>query len=117
MQTVEDWLSHLGLGKYVEAFVQNDVDLERFPMSPRPIFKSWASHLGIGRSSWLRSTYLGSRTSTSSRPVHSAPRSRGFLLKRRPNRQLIDGSSACFSVTWLARPLFRHGSTRKTCMS
>ena len=31
MQTVEDWLSHLGLGKYVEAFVQNDVDLRALP--------------------------------------------------------------------------------------
>jgi class 3 adenylate cyclase/tetratricopeptide (TPR) repeat protein len=27
MQTIEDWLSQLGLGKYIEAFVQNDVDL------------------------------------------------------------------------------------------
>jgi class 3 adenylate cyclase/tetratricopeptide (TPR) repeat protein/ABC-type lipoprotein export system ATPase subunit len=27
MQTIEDWLSQLGLGKYMEAFVQNDVDL------------------------------------------------------------------------------------------
>ena len=31
MQTVEDWLSQLGLGKYVEAFVQNDVDLRALP--------------------------------------------------------------------------------------
>jgi class 3 adenylate cyclase/tetratricopeptide (TPR) repeat protein len=31
MQTVEDWLSHLGLGKYVEVFVQNDVDLQALP--------------------------------------------------------------------------------------
>src|SRR5271169_1156668 len=27
MQTIEDWLSQLGLSKYMEAFVQNDVDL------------------------------------------------------------------------------------------
>jgi len=27
MQTIEDWLGQLGLGKYTEAFVQNDVDL------------------------------------------------------------------------------------------
>src|SRR3954447_19992194 len=31
MQTVEDWLSQLGLGKYQEAFVQNDVDLRALP--------------------------------------------------------------------------------------
>jgi class 3 adenylate cyclase/tetratricopeptide (TPR) repeat protein/ABC-type lipoprotein export system ATPase subunit len=31
MQTVEDWLSRLGLSKYVEAFVQNDVDLRALP--------------------------------------------------------------------------------------
>jgi class 3 adenylate cyclase/tetratricopeptide (TPR) repeat protein/ABC-type lipoprotein export system ATPase subunit len=31
MQTIEDWLSQLGLGKYVEAFVQNDVDLRALP--------------------------------------------------------------------------------------
>src|SRR3954447_17137970 len=31
MQTVEDWLSQLGLGRYVEAFVQNDVDLRALP--------------------------------------------------------------------------------------
>src|SRR6478672_1786182 len=27
MLTIEDWLSQLGLSKYMEAFVQNDVDL------------------------------------------------------------------------------------------
>jgi hypothetical protein len=27
MQAIEDWLSQLGLSKYMEAFVQNDVDL------------------------------------------------------------------------------------------
>src|SRR6266404_8337635 len=27
MQTIEDWPSQLGLSKYMEAFVQNDVDL------------------------------------------------------------------------------------------
>ena len=27
MQTIEDWLNQLGLSKYTEAFVQNDVDL------------------------------------------------------------------------------------------
>ncbi len=31
MQTIEDWLSQLGLGKYMEAFVQNDVDLRALP--------------------------------------------------------------------------------------
>src|SRR6478735_3887363 len=31
MQTIEDWLSQLGLGKYQEAFVQNDVDLRALP--------------------------------------------------------------------------------------
>jgi class 3 adenylate cyclase/tetratricopeptide (TPR) repeat protein/ABC-type transport system involved in cytochrome c biogenesis ATPase subunit len=31
MQTIEDWLSQLGLGKYVETFVQNDVDLRALP--------------------------------------------------------------------------------------
>ena len=31
MQTIEDWLSQLGLGEYVEAFVQNDVDLRALP--------------------------------------------------------------------------------------
>ncbi len=31
MQTIEDWLSQLGLGKYIEAFVQNDVDLRALP--------------------------------------------------------------------------------------
>ena len=31
IQTVEDWLSQLGLGKYREAFVQNDVDLRALP--------------------------------------------------------------------------------------
>jgi class 3 adenylate cyclase/tetratricopeptide (TPR) repeat protein len=31
MQTIEDWLSQLGLGKYTEAFVQNDVDLRALP--------------------------------------------------------------------------------------
>ena len=31
MQTIENWLSQLGLGKYVEAFVQNDVDLRALP--------------------------------------------------------------------------------------
>jgi hypothetical protein len=27
MQTIENWLSQFALGKYIEAFVQNDVDL------------------------------------------------------------------------------------------
>jgi SAM (Sterile alpha motif) domain-containing protein len=27
MQTIENWLGQLGLGKYTEAFVDNDVDL------------------------------------------------------------------------------------------
>jgi class 3 adenylate cyclase/tetratricopeptide (TPR) repeat protein len=31
MQTIEDWLSQLGFGKYVEAFVQNDVDFRALP--------------------------------------------------------------------------------------
>ena len=31
MQTIEEWLSQLGLGKYVEAFAQNDVDLRALP--------------------------------------------------------------------------------------
>ena len=31
MQTIEDWLSQLGLGKYTEAFVQNDVDMRALP--------------------------------------------------------------------------------------
>ncbi|ESY03927.1 MULTISPECIES: adenylate/guanylate cyclase domain-containing protein [unclassified Mesorhizobium] len=31
MQTIEHWLSQLGLGKYLEAFVQNDVDLRALP--------------------------------------------------------------------------------------
>lgn len=31
MQTIEDWLSQLGLGKYTETFVQNDVDLRALP--------------------------------------------------------------------------------------
>ena len=31
MQTIEDWLSQLGLSKYLEAFVQNDVDLRALP--------------------------------------------------------------------------------------
>src|SRR5260370_18949148 len=31
MQTIEDWLSQLGLSKYMEAFVQNDVDLRALP--------------------------------------------------------------------------------------
>src|SRR3954469_1660154 len=31
MQTIEDWLSQLGLDKYSEAFVQNDVDLRALP--------------------------------------------------------------------------------------
>jgi class 3 adenylate cyclase/tetratricopeptide (TPR) repeat protein len=31
MQKIEDWLTRLGLGKYTEAFVQNDVDLRALP--------------------------------------------------------------------------------------
>ncbi|ULR45062.1 adenylate/guanylate cyclase domain-containing protein [Rhizobium sp. K102] len=31
MQTIEDWLRQLGLGKYAEAFVKNDVDLRALP--------------------------------------------------------------------------------------
>jgi class 3 adenylate cyclase/tetratricopeptide (TPR) repeat protein len=31
MQTIEDWLTQLGLRKYMEAFVQNDVDLRALP--------------------------------------------------------------------------------------
>src|ERR1700716_2017867 len=31
MQTIEDWLSQLGLNKYMEAFVQNDVALRALP--------------------------------------------------------------------------------------
>ena len=31
MHTVEDWLGHLGLGKYAPTFVQNDVDLRALP--------------------------------------------------------------------------------------
>jgi class 3 adenylate cyclase len=31
MQTIDDWLSQLGLSKYTEAFVQNDVDLRALP--------------------------------------------------------------------------------------
>jgi class 3 adenylate cyclase/tetratricopeptide (TPR) repeat protein len=31
MQTIEDWLGQLGLGKYAQAFVQNDVDLRALP--------------------------------------------------------------------------------------
>lgn len=31
MQTIEVWLSQLGLGKYIEAFVENDVDLRALP--------------------------------------------------------------------------------------
>ncbi|MGX5849171.1 adenylate/guanylate cyclase domain-containing protein [Mesorhizobium sp. PL10] len=31
MQAIEDWLSQLGLGKYVEAFLENDVDLRALP--------------------------------------------------------------------------------------
>jgi class 3 adenylate cyclase/tetratricopeptide (TPR) repeat protein len=31
MQTIEDWLSQLGLGKYIESFVQNDVDFRALP--------------------------------------------------------------------------------------
>jgi class 3 adenylate cyclase len=31
VQTVEDWLSALGLGKYAEAFLENDVDLRALP--------------------------------------------------------------------------------------
>ena len=30
-QTVDDWLSNLGLDKYVAAFVENDVDLRALP--------------------------------------------------------------------------------------
>src|SRR6202789_652404 len=31
MQTIEDWVSQLGLGKYIEAFVENDIDLRALP--------------------------------------------------------------------------------------
>jgi class 3 adenylate cyclase/tetratricopeptide (TPR) repeat protein len=31
MQTIENWLSQLGFGKYIEAFVQNDVDFRALP--------------------------------------------------------------------------------------
>jgi class 3 adenylate cyclase/tetratricopeptide (TPR) repeat protein/ABC-type lipoprotein export system ATPase subunit len=31
MQTIDNWLSQLGLGKYIEAFVENDVDLRALP--------------------------------------------------------------------------------------
>lgn len=31
MQTIEDWLAQLGLGKYAAAFVENDVDLRALP--------------------------------------------------------------------------------------
>ncbi|OWW04040.1 guanylate cyclase [Rhizobium sp. R72] len=31
MQTIGDWLGQLGLGKYAEAFVENDVDLRALP--------------------------------------------------------------------------------------
>ncbi len=31
MQTIENWLSQLGLGKYIEAFVRNDVDFRALP--------------------------------------------------------------------------------------
>ncbi len=31
MQTIEDWLAQLGLGKYAAAFIENDVDLRALP--------------------------------------------------------------------------------------
>ncbi|MBB3648930.1 class 3 adenylate cyclase/tetratricopeptide (TPR) repeat protein [Rhizobium sp. BK619] len=31
MQTIEDWLGQLGLGKYADTFVENDVDLRALP--------------------------------------------------------------------------------------
>ena len=46
MQTIEDWLSKLGLGKYVEAFVQNDVDLRALPHVTEPDLKELGVSLG-----------------------------------------------------------------------
>ncbi|MBB3526335.1 SAM domain-containing protein [Rhizobium sp. BK456] len=31
MQTIEDWLGQLGLGKYADTFIENDVDLRALP--------------------------------------------------------------------------------------
>lgn len=59
MQTIEDWLSQLGLSKYMEAFVQNDVDLRALPHITEADLRSLVSRLDIGKSFWLPSMDLG----------------------------------------------------------
>src|SRR5262245_61304228 len=100
METIEDWLGQLGLGKYLEAFVQNDVDLRALP------FVSEADLQELGVSLGHRKIILAASKDLRS-PVATGP-----LLLRRPllnqrlgpptprrNRPPIDGFSVYSSVT------------------
>ena len=118
MATIEDWLSQLGLGKYLEAFVQNDVDLRALPH----ITEADLQELGVslGHRKIILAAIKGlARLSLDGSPTGSLPLRESSLRppKSRRNRLPIGGFSVCSSVTWSARPRYRRNSTRKTCTS
>ena len=71
---VRNWLEGLGLGKYAETFVVNDVDFAVLAISMRTILNGLASRSDIARSSYAPSLIL--------RPIrqrnhHDPPRKSG----------------------------------------
>ena len=118
MQTIEDWLSQLGLGKYLEAFVQNDVDLRALPHVTEADLQELGVSLGHRKIILAAIKGLAQLSLDGSPLVHFHSGSRSLRPpKSRRNRLPIDGFSVCSSVTWSARPRYRRNSTRKTCTS
>ena len=120
MQTIEDWLSQLGLGKYVEAFVQNDVDLRALPHVTEADLQELGVSLGhrkiiLAAINGLAQSGLDGVSHLLHLPLKEPERS--DHSKSRRNRLPTDGFSVCSSVTWSARPRYRRNSTRKTCTS
>ena len=118
MQTIEDWLSQLGLSKYMEAFVQNDVDLRALPHITEADLQELGVSLGHRKIILAAINGLAQPSLGGPLLLHFVSRSRSLRPpKSRRNRLPIGGFSVCSSVTWSARPRYRHNLTRKTCTS
>ena len=102
MQTIEDWLSQLGLGKYLEAFVQNDVDLRALPHVTEADLQELGVSLGHRKIILAAINGLGNHPGP--RLLHLLQRIRNLRPPTSLRNRLQTGGCLVFSfVTWLAR--------------
>ena len=75
--TIKDWLNNLGLGKYAQAFADNEIDLEVLPHLSDEDLKQIGLPLGPRRKLQQAILPLGSRTEASSGSNESSLKLRG----------------------------------------